>query len=51
MDVASRNDIFKFCSHIVVAHKTSTFGGKFALWDFMPKKTLNLYRSLKGISF
>jgi hypothetical protein len=38
------NDILKFCTNIVSVHRTSAFGGKPALWDFMKDVATNLNR-------
>jgi len=52
MDAASRNDIFKFCNHIVVAHKTSTYGANLHCGISCKKETMNLSKkNIKGISF
>jgi hypothetical protein len=37
-------DLMKFYTNIVSAHRTSAFGGKPALWDFMKDVARNLNR-------
>ena len=38
------NDILKFYTNIVSAYRTSAFGGKAALWNFMKDATKNMNR-------
>jgi hypothetical protein len=44
-------DVLKFCTNIVAAHRTSAFGGKPALWDFMKDVATNLNRKKQGFRF
>jgi hypothetical protein len=44
-------DVLKFCTNIVAAYRTSAFGGKPALWNFMKDVATNLNRKKQGFRF
>jgi hypothetical protein len=44
----NRKDVMLFCQNIVVAHRTSAFGDKPALWDFFWDVAQNLNRRKAG---
>jgi hypothetical protein len=46
-----QTDLMRFCTNIVSAHRTSAFGGKLALWDFMKDVARNLNRKKQGFRF
>lgn len=43
-NASSDNNIIKFCTNIISAHRTGAFGGKDALWDFVKDVAANLNR-------
>jgi hypothetical protein len=46
-----KHDILKFCTNIIATHRTNSFGGKLALWNFMTDVATNINYDPEGFRY